>query len=100
MKTIFQLRKLGRRIPRRLRNAKAALERATAPKAVKAAHGQVVRLEAQQRAFNTVATHIATRRPYRDATPHKKRKPVIQLPTATTGAAPVPIATGSERNAA
>jgi hypothetical protein len=74
MKNIFQLAKLGRRIPRRLkiaRKALAAVSEGTGPE-----HRRVIALESQQRVLNMVADHRRTAKPFRDATPHKKRKGV------------------------
>jgi hypothetical protein len=73
MKNIFQLAKLARRIPRRLRKAIKEMQRCVESDKP-AAFRRVTALESQQRIIQMVATSRATMRPFRDATPHKKRK--------------------------
>lgn len=76
MKNIFQLRKLARRIPRKLRKAKMELEHAgnLSDDHRRAAFRRVTSLESQQRILRAVSEARATLKPFRDATPHKKRK--------------------------
>jgi hypothetical protein len=74
MKTIFQLRKLARRIPRRLRKAKQQMDGAGTEGGRRAALSRVVAFESQQRVINLISESRRTAKPFRDATPHKKRK--------------------------
>jgi hypothetical protein len=76
MKTIFQLAKLARRLPRKIRKAKQELHNAEnlSEDHRKQALRRVLSLESQQRVVGIISERRKTAKPFRDATPHKKRK--------------------------